>query len=66
MAFFSEVVTIVFGLMLYLIVWGYFPLQIALAIIFRGRWRLAALAPLVIMLPVTASAIAGLWADANL
>jgi hypothetical protein len=45
---------------------GYFVLQIALGLLYSGRWRLAALAPLLVMVPATAHAAVALAAQSNL
>ena len=45
---------------------GYFLAQIAAALMLRGRWRLASLAPLLIIVPAAAHAAFALAADSNL
>ena len=45
---------------------GYFVLQVLLALRYSGRWRIAALAPLLVMIPAVVHAASALQAGSNL
>jgi len=54
------------GTAIMLLVPGYFALQIGLGIVWRGRWRLAALVPLVAFVPILGYSVFALSQGSNL